>query len=79
MSILIKGISMPKDGEFLDLVINADGKVACYDAEDRKIADAVEVPDYALIWGTDSDGVPVLMLVHPKNKDEKDEHIDQGT
>lgn len=67
---------MPEDGEFLDLVITADGVVRAYDQEDKKIADAVEVPDYALIWGTDSDGVPVLMLVHPKNKEEKDEHID---
>lgn len=46
MSILIKGISMPKDGEFIDLVITAEGKVACYDAEDRKIAEAVELPDH---------------------------------
>lgn len=76
MSILIKELKMPEDGEFLDLVITADGVVRAYDQEDKKIADAVEVPDYALIWGTDSDGVPVLMLVHPKNKEEKDEHID---
>ena len=46
MSILIKGISMPKDGEFIDLVITADGNVFCYDAEDRKIAEAVELPDH---------------------------------
>lgn len=76
MSILIKELKMPKGGEFLDLVITADGVVRAYDQEDEKIAEAVEAPDYALIWGTNSDGVPVLMLVHPKNKDEKDEHID---
>jgi dihydrolipoamide dehydrogenase len=51
--------------------ITADGVVRAYDQEDEKIGEAVEVPDHALIWGTKSDGVPVLMLVSPENKDEK--------
>ena len=44
MSILIKGLKMPEDGEFLDLVITADGVVRAYDQEDEKIAEAVELP-----------------------------------
>lgn len=46
MSVLIKGMEMPKDGEFLDLVITADGIVRAYDQEDEKIAEAVELPDH---------------------------------
>ena len=46
MSILIKGLKMPEDGEFLDLVITADGVVRAYDQEDEKIAEAVELPDH---------------------------------
>ena len=46
MSILIKGLKMPEDGEFLDLVITADGVVRAYDKEDEKIAEAVELPDH---------------------------------
>ena len=46
MSILIKGLKMPEDGEFLDLVITADGVVRAYDQEDKKIAEAVEIPDH---------------------------------
>lgn len=54
MSILIKDISMPKDGEFLDLVITANGNVFCYDAEDRKIAEAVELPDHGALIDRDA-------------------------
>lgn len=46
MSILIKGLKMPNDGEFLDLVITADGIVRAYDQENEKIAEAVELPDH---------------------------------
>jgi hypothetical protein len=44
MSILIKGINLPKDGMYLDLVITEDGLVRCYDAEDEIAAVAVELP-----------------------------------
>lgn len=44
MSILIKELKMPEDGEFLDLVITADGVVRAYDQEDKKITEAVELP-----------------------------------
>ena len=44
MSILIKGVSLPRENEYLDLVITRDGKVYCYDAEWVSVAEAVEVP-----------------------------------
>ena len=44
MSILIKGVSLPRENEYLDLVITRDGKVCCYDAEGVSVAEAVEVP-----------------------------------
>jgi len=76
MSILIKGLNLPKDGMYLDLVITEDGLVRCYDAEDEIVAEAVEVPDHAIIWGTKADGTPVLMFLQTESKEEKDEHTD---
>ena len=46
MSILIKGIDLPKDFWYLDLVITADGVVRYYGDEDYKIAEAIELPDH---------------------------------
>lgn len=48
MSILIKGLKMPENGTYLDLVITADGKVCCYDHEGVSVAEAVELPDYPM-------------------------------
>lgn len=76
MGILIKGVSLPRENEYLDLVITRDGKVCCYDAEGVSVAEAVEVPDHAVIWGTKSDGMPVIILIQPEIKEEKDEHTD---
>lgn len=76
MSILIKGLSLPKDGTYLDLVITEDGVVRCYGAEDEIAAEAVEFPDCAVVWGTKSDGIPVLMFIQPESKEGKDEHTD---
>lgn len=69
MSILIKGIDLPKDYWYLDLVITADGVVRYYGDEDVQIAKAVELPDHGdlidrdeaaddacLIWGRNSSG-----------------------
>lgn len=69
MSILIKGIDLPKDYWYLDLVITADGVVRCYGDEDEQIAEAIELPDHGdlidrdeaaddacLIWGRNSSG-----------------------
>lgn len=76
MSILIKGLSLPKDGTYLDLVITEDGVVRCYGAEDEIAAEAVEFPDCAVVWGTKSDGMPVIILIQPEIKEEKDEFSD---
>lgn len=47
MSILIKGLDMPKDYWYLDLVITSDGVVRFYgDEEEVQIAEAVELPDH---------------------------------
>ena len=46
MSVLIKGVKMPKDGEVIDLVITSDGVVRAYDNENEKIGEAVELPDH---------------------------------
>lgn len=46
MSILIKGIDLPKGGWYLDLVITADGVVRDYGDEDEQIAEAIELPDH---------------------------------
>lgn len=46
MSILIKGVDLPKGGWYLDLVITADGVVRDYGDEDEQIAEAVELPDH---------------------------------
>ena len=46
MSILIKGLKMPKKGECIDIVIIDDGTVVCYDDDDKKIGEAVELPDH---------------------------------
>lgn len=54
MSILIKELKMPKDGEFLDLVITADGVVRAYDQEDEKIAEAVELLDHGALLDKDA-------------------------
>ena len=45
MSILIKGLKMPKKGTCIDIVILDDGTVVCYD-DDKKIGEAVELPDH---------------------------------
>ena len=47
MSILIKGVSLPRENEYLDLVITRDGKVCCYDAEGVSVAEAVEVEGFS--------------------------------
>lgn len=46
MSVLIKGVKMPKDGEVIDLVITSDGVVRAYDNENEKIGEAVELPEH---------------------------------
>lgn len=46
MGIYIKGIDMPRDCEYLDLVITRDGNVCCYDAEGVSVAKAIPVPDH---------------------------------
>ena len=46
MSILIKGVNMPQNETYLDLVITADGNVCCYDHEGVGVAKAVELPDH---------------------------------
>lgn len=48
MSILIKGLKMPKEYEFIDLVITGDGVVREYytDKVDIAVAEAVELPDH---------------------------------
>ena len=40
----ISGIELPKECEYLDLVITKDGEVYCYDHEDVSVAKAVPVP-----------------------------------
>ena len=45
MSILIKGVGMPKQGECIDIVIFDDGTAVFYD-DDKKIGEAVELPDH---------------------------------
>jgi hypothetical protein len=45
MSVLIKGMKMPKKGTYIDIVILDDGTVVCYD-DDKKIGEAVELPDH---------------------------------
>ena len=69
MSILIKGLNLPKDGMYLDLVITEDGAVRCYDAEDEIAAEAVEVPEPAIICGTNADGIPVMMFIQAERKE----------
>ena len=55
MSILIKGIEMPKEGWYLDLVITSDGVVRFYgDEEEVQIAEAVELPDHGDLIERDS-------------------------
>lgn len=48
MSVLIKGLKMPKEYEFIDLVITGDGVVREYyeGKVDIEIAEAVELPDH---------------------------------
>lgn len=46
MGVYIKGIDMPRDCEYLDLVITSDGNVCCYDAEGVSVAKAIPVPDH---------------------------------
>ena len=46
MSVLIKGIYLPQNETYLDLVITADGNVCCYDHEGVSVAKAVELPDH---------------------------------
>ena len=67
--VYIEGIDMPRDCEYLDLVITRDGNVCCYDAEGVSVAKAIPVPDHGdlidrdeaaddacLIWGRNSSG-----------------------
>lgn len=57
MSILIKGIDLPKEGWYLDLVITDDGVVRYYgDEDDMQIAKAVELPDHGDL--IDRDALP---------------------
>lgn len=49
MSLLIKDMKLPEDGEFLDLVITSDGVVRAYDQEDKKIAEAVELSGHGAL------------------------------
>lgn len=44
--IYIGGIELPKEGWYLDLVIDKDGDVYCYDNEGVSVAKAVSVPDH---------------------------------
>ncbi len=46
MSVLIKGIYLPQNETYLDLVITADGNVCCFDHEGVSVAKAVELPDH---------------------------------
>lgn len=46
MSILIKGINMPKKGELIDIVITGDGTVRYYDAEKEAATEAVDLHDH---------------------------------
>ena len=41
--VYIEGIDMPKECEYLDLVITQDGEVYCYDHEGVSVAKAVNV------------------------------------
>lgn len=46
MAILIKGISMPKDGKLIDLTIMSDGTVSeTWDLRSKKIGRATEVDE----------------------------------
>lgn len=53
--ILIKGIDLPKNGCYLDLVITDDGVVRYYgDKEEMQIAKAVELPDHGRLIYADA-------------------------
>ena len=55
MSILIKGIDMPKDGELLCIVVNPDGKVYIdLDLECKQVATAVPVPPHGRLIDADA-------------------------
>ena len=41
--VFISGIELPKECEYLDLVITQDGEVYCYDHEGVSVAKAVNV------------------------------------
>lgn len=54
MSILIKGVEMPKLGELLVIEIHPDGKVSYnLDLKTRKIATAIPVPDHGRLGDLD--------------------------
>lgn len=86
MSVLIKGMEMPKDcydcefhrsdyPDWCDLSITCRKDV--YDTSIRQEwCPLVEVPDHAIICGTKDDGIPVLMFLQPESKEEKGEHTD---
>lgn len=63
MSVLIKGIDLPKCGWYLDLVITADGVVRDYGIEDEQIAEAIELPDHGDLIDRDAllDSSPVYV------------------
>lgn len=46
MSILIKGLNMPEEGTYIDVIILDDGTVVSYDDQDSEIAEAVELADH---------------------------------
>ena len=54
MSILIKGMEMPKDGELLCINIHPDGKVCInLDLECEKVGEAVPVPAHGRLGDLD--------------------------
>ena len=55
MSVLIKGMEMPKDGELLCINIHPDGKVCInLDLECEKVGEAVPVPPHGRLIDADA-------------------------
>lgn len=64
MSILIKNIEMPKDGEMLCINIYPDGKVCInLDLDCKQIATAVHVPPHGRLTDADAVQDTVLKLI----------------
>lgn len=81
MSVLVKVLNMPNccaECYFWNGICGLEGSGKTEDIYNERgdCCPLVEVPDYAVIWGTKSDGVPVLMFLQPENKGENDEHTD---